>query len=209
MTPIQEFTQRIKISLRRDWPLFLLMLLFFIAGIWLGGLLPKTNPDMAKTVEEMITHKFGAMKEQLKNMPFFIWILAIFINNINASIFSFILGTTIIGPAFFVMAQGVIIGLFQKITETSHISVTKFYLSLSPHGIIELSAIFIISGLGVRFGLTLWRSVWRYLTGKENEGLLKNFFVEMKDYLLLFIIMLFTAAIVEVTISPMVLQSKV
>lgn len=209
MIPIKEFIERIKVLLKRDWPLFLIMFLLFLSGIWLGGQLSKTNPSMAKEIEKLITNKFGSMKQWLKDMPFFVWIFIIWFNNIFASITSFLSGIFVIGPAMFLIYQGVILGVVQKLTETNHMSSTKFYLSLIPHGIIELSAIFIVSGLGIRFGLIIYRSIWRRLNGKDNQELFKNFFVELRVYSILIILMLLVAAIIEITISPLILQSKV
>jgi uncharacterized membrane protein SpoIIM required for sporulation len=209
MTQIHEFNQRIRYLLKRDWPLFLIMLLLFLSGIWLGGQLLRTNPTMAQSIENVITGKFGSMKEWLKDMPFFVWIFAIWFNNIIAAVSSFFAGIVLIGPALFVIYQGVILGVVQKLTETNHMTSAKFYLSLAPHGIIELSAIFIISGLGIRFGLMIYRSLWHRLNGRANQELLRTFFAEIKDYSVLIIIMLFIAAIIEVTISPLVLQAKI
>lgn len=208
MTQIKEFTQQVKILLKKDWPLFLIMLLLFLSGIWLGERMSQTNPSMAKSIEKLVNNKFGSMKQWLKDMPFFVWIFVIWFNNIIASIMSFISGIIIIFPAVFVIYQGAILGVVQKLTVV-HMSTAKFYLSLVPHGIFELSAVFIASGLGIRFGLVLYRSLWRLLKGGDDEGLLKNFFNEMRVYSILIILMLFVAAIIEVTISPLIIQAKI
>jgi uncharacterized membrane protein SpoIIM required for sporulation len=205
MTQIKEFYQRIIILFKRDWALFLIMLLLFLSGIWLGEKLLQTNPHMAQSIEKVINNKFGSMKEWLKDMPFFAWILVIWFNNIVASITSFLSGIVLIGPAFFIIYQGVILGVVKNLVVTNHMSSARFYLSLTPHGIVELSAVFIISGLGIRFGLVVYRSLWRWFNGKDNEGLLNNFWAEIRDYSVLIIVMLFVAAIIEVTISPLLL----
>lgn len=209
MTQIKEFNQRIMILLKRDWALFLIILLLFLSGIWLGEQLDRTNPAMAKVIEKAINNKFGSMKDWLKDMPFYAWILVIWINNIVASITSFLSGIVIIGPALFIIYQGVILGVVKNLAATSHMSSAQFYLGLIPHGIVELSAVFIITGLGIRFGLVVYRSLWRLMNGKDNEGLFTNFFAEIKDYSVLIVIMLLVAAIIEVTITPLVLQSTI
>jgi stage II sporulation protein M len=209
MVPIKEFSQRIKPLLKRDWPLFLIMLLLFLSGIWLGGQMSQANPSMAKSIEKLVNNKFGSMKQWLKDMPFFVWIFVIWFNNIIASVTSFLSGILVIFPPGFVIYQGVILGVVQKLTETSHMSHAKFYLSLVPHGIFELSAVFIASGLGIRFGLVLYRSLWSLLKGEDNKGLLKNFFDEMRVYSIFIILMLFVAAIIEVTISPLIIQANI
>ena len=209
MSLFTDFSRRIKFLLKRDWPLFLIMMLLFFGGIWLGTKLPETNPSLAKAIEKSVTNKFGSMKDWLKDMPLFVWILVIWVNNLIASYISFLSGILIIFPAVFVIYQGVILGVVQNLTETGHLSRNQFYLSLLPHGVIELSAIFIISGLGIRFGLTICRSLWRLIRGRDNQELFKTFVAETRDYFILITIMLFIAAIIEVTISPMVLGVKI
>jgi stage II sporulation protein M len=145
------------------------------------------------------------MAKWLNYMPFFVWILVIWFNNLLASTVSFVLGVFLIPPALAVLANGVIVGLAQKISVTHGISSIRFYLSIVPHGIFELSAFFIAAGLGIRFGLVLYHSWWRLLTGKDNAGLFKNFAAEMKYYASLIVILLSIAAIVEVTVSPLLL----
>lgn len=186
--------------------MFLIMLLLFLAGIWQGGEITKTHPRIAQTIENMIQNKFGSMKDWLIDKPSYMWIFVIWFNNIRAAILSFLSGIVFFFPPLFVILQGVIVGLVQNLSITSHLSVTQFYISLLPHGIMELSAIFIISGLGVRFGFMLYRSFWRLLQGKDNQQLFKNFALEIRDYFILIIVMLFIAAIIEVTISPLVLR---
>lgn len=206
MTSFKDYNRRIYNLLKRDRLLFLIMLLLFLAGIWQGGEITKTHPRIAQTIENMIQNKFGSMKDWLIDKPSYMWIFVIWFNNIRAAILSFLSGIVFFFPPLFVILQGVIVGLVQNLSITSHLSVTQFYISLLPHGIMELSAIFIISGLGVRFGFMLYRSFWRLLQGKDNQQLFKNFALEIRDYFILIIVMLFIAAIIEVTISPLVLR---
>ena len=104
-----------------------------------------------------------------------------------------------------VLQNGVFVGLVQKTTEAKGLSSASFYLLLTPHGIFELTAIFIAAGLGIRFGLIVYRSLWRNFKNQNDGGLFMSFVTEMKYYTVLIVILLSVAAIIEVTISPLLI----
>ncbi len=206
MEQVARFNKQIMKLIKRDWPVFLMMVLLFFAGVWLGGRAPQMNQALAGILEKQALQKFESMAKWLTNMPFFVWILVIWFNNLLASTVSFFSGILLIPPALMVLANGAIVGLVQKISVTHGIDGFHFYLGIMPHGIFELTAFFIAAGLGIRFGLVFYRSWWRILTGRGNNGLVKSFAAEMKYYLILIVILFSIAAIIEVTVSPLLLH---
>jgi len=191
---------------KRDWPVFVIMALLFGSGIWMGERLNQVNPSMAKLIEQVVLKKFSIMAQRLKHLPFFVWILAIWGNNLLVALVAFLLGIIVIFPALIVLEQGVIVGLVQKLTEIHGTSSVSFYLGLTPHGIFELPAIFIAAGLGIRFGLTIYRSLWYSLTNRESKKMLLDFIIELKYYAILVIALLTLAAVIEVTVSPLLIH---
>ena len=88
----------------------------------------------------------------------------------------------------------------------SGISRFQYYISLVPHGILELPAFFIAVLLGIRFGLVPYRLIIHYLRTKEHLPLFKEVSREVRYYGALILIMLLFAAVIEVSISPLLIS---
>ena len=194
--------------LKRDWSRILLIMLFFVFSVYLGTLLPKYAPELAQQIQKEYLNKFSGILELMKNAPLILQILIIFGNNLMASLIVILTGMLIVPviPLFSLVGNGVGIGLLQTvITAKSGFDPTRFYLALLPHGIFELTAFFIAVLMGVRFGLVPYRLVLHYYRTKEYQPFFLEYFQELRYYGVLILVLLAIAAVIEMTVSPLIL----
>lgn len=193
--------------LKRDWPKLLLLAVIFMLGIWMGEELPKVNPKLAGDLKKEAMEKFAEIARWMQQLPTGTEFFVIWLNNISASLTAVLFGVLLpIIPLFFLISNGALIGLFQNTIQIENgISPLQFYLSLMPHGILELPAFFIAVFLGIRFGLVPYRLIVHYLRTKEHLPLFKEVTRESRYYGVLILIMLLFAAVIEVTISPLLI----
>ena len=194
--------------LKRDWPKLLLLAAIFILGIWSGEQLPKVNPKLAGDLKKEALEKFAEIARWMRQLPPGTEFLVIWVNNINASLTAVLFGILLpIIPLVFLLSNGLLIGLFQNMIQAeSGISRFQYYISLVPHGILELPAFFIAVLLGIRFGLVPYRLIIHYLRTKEHLPLFKEVSREVRYYGALILIMLLFAAVIEVSISPLLIS---
>jgi stage II sporulation protein M len=119
-------------------------------------------------------------------------ILFIFTNNIQSGfmglIYGFVLG---IFPVVATLANGYIVGYVSSSAVSSSGAVSL--LSLLPHGIFELPAIFISFGMGIKFGTFIFHK-------KRIESFNKFFINSLRVFVFVVIPLLIIAAIIEGTL---------
>ena len=193
--------------LKRDWPKILLVAAIFLCGIWMGTQLPQVNPELAAELKKEALKKFAEIARWMQQLPRGTEFFVIWANNISASLTAILFGILLpLVPLIILVSNGLLIGLFQNMMQIENgLSPFRFYLSLVPHGIIELPAFFIAIFLGIRFGLVPYRLVIHYLQTKQHLPLFKEVTREARYYGVLILIMLFFAAVIEVTISPLLI----
>lgn len=194
--------------LKRDWPKLLLLAVIFMLGIWMGKELPKVHPKLAGDLKTEALKKFAEIARWMQQLPSGTEFFVIWINNVVASLSAVLYGILLpVFPLTFLLSNSLLIGLFQSTLQIENgISSLQFYLSLIPHGILELPAFFIAVFLGIRFGLVPYRLIIHYLRTKEHLPLFKEVIHETRYYGVLILIMLFFAAVIEVTISPLLIS---
>lgn len=193
--------------LKRDWPKILLVAAIFTLGILMGEQLPEVNPMLAEVLKAEAMRRFEEIARWMKDLPPGTEFFAIWINNLTASLTAVLFGMLLpIVPLISLLMNGVLIGLFQNTIQIeTGLNPFLFYLGLAPHGILELPAFFIAVLLGARFGLVPYRLVIHYLRTKEHLPLFKEVTHEARSYGILILIMLLFAAVIEVTVSPLLL----
>lgn len=194
--------------LKRDWLKLLLLAVIFMLGIWMGKELPKVHPKLAGDLKTEALKKFAVIARWMQQLPSGTEFFVIWINNVVASLSAVLYGILLpVFPLTFLLSNSLLIGLFQSTLQIENgISSLQFYLSLIPHGILELPAFFIAVFLGIRFGLVPYRLIIHYLRTKEHLPLFKEVIHETRYYGVLILIMLFFAAVIEVTISPLLIS---
>ncbi|MGE5583461.1 MAG: stage II sporulation protein M [Bacillota bacterium] len=191
--------------------------LIFAGAVLLGEYLPELQPGFAKVFERVVSERLAEIAGKLKNLPFWLWIIEIWLNNVMASFTAVFLG--LLCPVFsllILMENGMIMGLFQRKMELLGLRANHYYLGLIPHGIFEIPAFFIAVMMGMQLGIAIYRLIGRHLKGKGSDPFFQELFRGIKDYLWqkgryyagLIAILLSVAAVLEVTVSPILLRLK-
>ncbi len=140
-------------TFRRNWKHCLLsVIIFLIAGI-VGAALTYQNPDfrvkilgpqMVETIDrhEMWTHSIVGIKPLASS--------AIMTNNMSVAFTTFAFGITAgLGTIYMMAFNGLLIGVIGMACRVSGMSL-QLWSFVAPHGVLELPAIFIAGGAGLR-----------------------------------------------------------
>lgn len=171
--------------------LFLLCLLLFFFSLALGFYLGDSIPF------DVVDEVMGALPD-VEDLSLPMLFLFIFFNNLLKSFFWMVLGILFSAPAlFFTILNGFLIGLVSYNIELER-GLTFTLVALIPHGVIEIPTILLSSAAGVALGYHL-------INRFRGRGSLRS---ELGKALRLFIWriapLLLLAAVVEVTVTPMV-----
>jgi uncharacterized membrane protein SpoIIM required for sporulation len=194
--------------IRRDWRYIAAIAGLFCFTIYLGHLLRNTHPQFLEQLGKAYFRKLAELARTIHGQPIWIEIGLIWLNNMFAAALAFTIGIFLpILPLFPLIGNGLMIGYFQRAIELkSGINFFRFYLALAPHGIFELSAFFIAVMLGIRFGLVPYRLIWQRHMTRQRKPLFRIFCNEALSYWRLITVMLFVAAAIEVTVSPLLFK---
>jgi uncharacterized membrane protein SpoIIM required for sporulation len=178
---------------------FLAVLVFAIAGL-VGAALTYQNPDfkvkllgpqMVETIDrhEMWTHSIVGIKPLASS--------AIMTNNMSVGFTTFALGITAgLGTIYMMAFNGLLIGVIGMACWLSGMSV-QFWSFVAPHGVLELPAIFIAGGAGLRVAQGL---LFPGLLSRRDS--LARAGVEAVQLLLGTIPILIIAGLIEAFVSP-------
>jgi uncharacterized membrane protein SpoIIM required for sporulation len=140
-------------NFRRNLVYCITALALFAAGASTGALISLRDPDfklnvlgpkMVETIErrEMWTHSILSIKPLASS--------AIMTNNISVSFLTFALGITAgIGTLYLLFFNGLLMGVIGVACWSSGMSL-QFWSFVAPHGVLELPAIFIAGGAGLK-----------------------------------------------------------
>jgi len=178
---------------------FLAVLVFAIAGV-VGAALTYQNPDfkvkllgpqMVETIDrhEMWTHSIVGIKPLASS--------AIMTNNMSVGFMTFALGITAgLGTLYMMAFNGLLIGVIGMACWLSGMSV-QLWSFVAPHGVLELPAIFIAGGAGLRVAQGL---LFPGLLSRRDS--LAQAGVEAVQLLLGTIPILIIAGLIEAFVSP-------
>ncbi|WP_373231688.1 stage II sporulation protein M [Cohnella sp.] len=182
-------------------PYFIFSIILFFAGVVVGG-----SPS---SPEEWLSQQLKGI-EQISNTvnksatPELTMFMLVASNNIFISILA--MGLGIIGgilPIFMLVTNGMVLGyLFNGIAQEGHNVWWLIVKAVLPHGIIELSAVFLACAFGLRFGLTLLKGMLGSVLGKEKawQPFVRTAIGSIPAIILV-TVMLIVAAVVESTIT--------
>ncbi len=179
--------------IKRYIPLsFGIFFLSFLFGYYIGYF----NPQEAKSAYLEIFENFSFLF-QLNN---FLLFLFIFLNNsLKVFLFMFlgILGGVI--PVFFLIVNGMTLGLVVWVV-SQEVTLGEILLSLLPHGVFELPALFIGSALGISLGASSYKLISQRKKIKEIiKGPLKSDLIfSLRTFTYVILPLLFIAALIEV-----------
>jgi len=163
--------------------IYLAIIIFFVFSI-IGFFIPP--PEI---IEQQILTFIQELLEKTAGMNLSELTAFIFLNNIQSSfmgmIFGFFLG---LFPLFAITSNGYLLGFVASIS----VDVGGIFVlwRLLPHGIFELSAIFISLGIGLKFGTFIFQK-------NKSESFRKYLWNSLRVYLFIVIPLLIIAAIIE------------
>ncbi len=191
-----DLLQQALLYARRLWPFFLVSVALFLFFILVGFIISGTNEE----VQSNLMTELVDLVSILERLSTFDLMLVIWINN-TLVLFLAMVGGFLLGlfPIVILVTNGLIIGLLlNSFWQAGQGGI--FLISILPHGVVELSAIFIGSAVGLLAG---WK-VFRKLFAKESFGF-KEAIGEMRLIFYGLSIALLLAAAIEVYITPWVL----
>lgn len=185
---------------RRHWRYVQIALLVFAVSAAVGAALTYQDPDfklsiigpqMVQTIEkrEMWTHSIVGIKPLASS--------AIMTNNISVGFMTFALGITGgLGTIYMMLFNGLMLGVIGMACHQSGMSL-QLWSFVAPHGVLELPAIFLAGGAGLRIATGLLFP--GYLPRRES---LARAGTDAVQLLLGTIPMLIVAGTIEAFVSP-------
>jgi stage II sporulation protein M len=190
------FWQIIKDNKKMNWRATIIFVVALIAGLFLS----LDNQVMIEVLEQL-----SEVVEGLDDSNVFSLIQYIFINNATVALLMILLGFIFaIVPFFVLVFNGVFIGFFTKLFLSDGGSLFEYFVSLAPHGILELPAIVLAGAYGFKLGSVVWNGIKGMISGHRIDNVRDRFasgLREMVIFIIGILIMLLIAAIIESTIS--------
>jgi stage II sporulation protein M len=167
----------------------------FILSLIIGLLVSIKNPGLSENYLEMFKESFG----WIKTLNPLVIMLLIFLNNALKSLLALVLGLGLgIIPVLFVAGNGIILSMLAD--TISRQQGTLFVMAaILPHGIIEVPAILISAGIGLRLGYVMYLS----LKGTRTE-IKQELRQGVRFYMRVILPLLFIAAMVETFVTPLI-----
>jgi stage II sporulation protein M len=181
-------------------PYLAMSLIFFGAGIAAGLLVVAHYPALTDQFEQTITSFVSVFRE----MPRIKLAGAIFLNNAAKTLFAIVLGALLgILPAIFLFANGIALAVVWSLSAHSR-GVSLTLLSILPHGIIELPAVF----LGTSIGLMIGARALKRLTGKSGVSVGTELLDGLRFFASVLVPLLFLAALVEAFVTTALISPR-
>jgi len=177
--------------------------ILFGFGIYSGF----TSNEFDEVLSNATSQVFGDIKDQIEQSdnPTVTSIWLVFLNNVRAVFFMMALGLILaIMPVISMLVNGIMIGFVLRIQEAAgYPLVDLIFKGLLPHGLLELPAIIIGAGYGIRLGVTLVLRLFPSMrSGLQTirEAALSG--IPLFGFL---VVLLFFAAIIESTLTVFLL----
>ncbi len=187
--PVEE----IHAYLLRLRPYLKTSLILFGAGFGLGLIIVNRFPEMADGFEGSLI----AFIKVFRGFPKLQLAAAIFLNNTVKTLAAILLGVLFgVLPAFFLVVNGAALGLVLSLSMKSR-GLWASLISILPHGVLELPAVFLGTSIGIMMGVLLARKLFAKSDAKIGVELGRA----MKFYCLVIVPLLFFAAVVEAYVT--------
>ncbi|HLN87978.1 MAG TPA: stage II sporulation protein M [Candidatus Limnocylindrales bacterium] len=188
--PVEE----IRSYLHRLRPYLVASIFLFGIGLVIGLMIVNRFPQMAETFESSL----ASFIKVFRGLPKFKLAGAIFVNNTVKTLAMILLGALLgVVPAFFLIVNGAALGMVLSLSgQTRGIWVSL--LSVLPHGILELPAVFLGTAIGIMLGTSIARKLFARSTSKIGTELGHA----LKFFCSVIVPLLLVAAIVEAYVTP-------
>ncbi len=165
----------------------------FGAGTVAGLIVVYYFPDLGDYFKETI----AAFVKTFAGLPRLKLAGAIFINNAAKTLLAILLGALAgVVPGFFLLANGVALGIAWSLSASAR-GAWFSLLTLLPHGVLELPAVF----LGTSIGLLIGVETLKRLTGRSEARLGAEIASGLRFFCTVIVPLLFAAALVEAFVT--------
>jgi len=172
--------------------------LLFSAGTVVGLMVVYYFPELGDYFKETI----AAFVKNFAGLPRLQLAGAIFINNAAKTLLTILLGVLLgIIPGFFLLANGVALGVAWSLSASVR-GAWLSLLSLLPHGILELPAVFLGTSIGILIGV----EALKQLTGKSEARVGAELTSGLRFFCTVIVPLLFVAALVEAFITAVLVS---
>lgn len=177
----------------------------FLFGLVLGYL------NVYESLMEATVESMKELLGEVESGPLSLgWFGLILMNNLSTILYVIFLGVFFaFVPGYFLVINGMVIGYL-----ASHLSgeqaALRFVVSILPHGILELPAIVIAGAFGIRFGFLFLDTIISLPVAAARSRVRVKLQVFMRTTLSLTVylfVILLIAAVIEVTITPWLLNA--
>jgi stage II sporulation protein M len=177
-------------------PFAVASVLLFCAAALAGGMAIVYFPQLAAQLQELLK-QFAQM---FRGLPKLQLAIAIFFNNSLKTLLVILLGPLFgIAPVIFLVVNGAILGAVIPVAAATS-GLWRSIMTIVPHGILELPAIF----LGTSIGLKLGMHPWLRLAGKADTTLMSELGHGLRLYFTIILPLLLLAAAIEVYVTPLI-----
>jgi stage II sporulation protein M len=177
-------------------PFAIASVLLFCAAAVAGAMAIVYFPQLAMQLQELLK-QFAQM---FRGLPKLQLAIAIFFNNSIKTLVVILLGPLFgIAPVIFLIMNGAILGAVMPVAAATRGLWTSI-MTIVPHGIVELPAIFLGTSMGLRLGM----HPWLRLAGKTDATLMSELGLALRIYFTIILPLLLLAAAIEVYVTPLV-----
>ena len=186
----ERFHQNIKIP-------FLIITIIFLLACFLGYLNGCAFIWLIDLLKEIFGEEFGTVS------PLYLFGF-IFVNNTVKSFLVIPLGALLaIPPLLFIFSNGFLIGILgYSLVQTHQAGLVFLLAGTLPHGIIELTAVFWSSAIGLRVG---WAAISK-LRGVDRSSVKMEMATGFRTFAVKILPLLLLAAFIEAFITPIIIR---
>ena len=183
-----------------------------LALLLLGSIIGYLNAEAIQSFAKDLLKELERIAQRIKenDSPLYtFWV--IFQNNVMASLSMLGLGIFFgIYPALALFSNGILLGFILKSYALKGMNpISLFAVGILPHGVIELFAVILAAAIGMRYGVMIFKLLGYLFNKDKRTPILKEFGSSLQDlpYIVgTVIFLLFVAAVIESTLTPMLIQ---
>jgi stage II sporulation protein M len=165
----------------------------FLVGIAAGAVIVRQVPELA----DRFIDNLAAFVKHFSGMPRWQLTIAIFLNNSVKTLIAILSGALLgLVPAVFLLANGAALGVAFSLSVQTR-GLWHSLISLVPHGIVELPAVF----LGTGIGLYLGAHALKKLASRSEQSLRAEIFRALKFFCAVILPLLLLAALMEAFVT--------
>lgn len=185
-----------RLEFTRLRPYGMASVILFALGALGGGLAVFLYPETATHLQDLLKQ----FAKTFQGMPKLKLAAAIFLNNSLKTLLAILLGPLLgLAPLVFLVVNGAILGAVIPLAVESR-GLWQSIMTIVPHGILELPAIFLGTSIGLKLGL----HPWRRLAGKATTTLRTELGYGLRLFVSVIVPLLLLAATIEVFVTPLV-----